>query len=237
MKLHIRTGEQRQPWKHSSEKLNVGSSSSTTCSTKMIELPFNPEQLNFIISSLDDEDRPKIKSHLLRMNHEDRYLRFFATLGDSAIDHYAMKIIDLKHGKAFGIITIPDRKLIGLAHVSRIEVGEHRISAEIGISVDSEYRSKGLSKRLMDRALVYCRSNGVNTIYMSCLRENKRVQAVARAAGLKVVVNADEAVAQLELNPGERAANISHEIAYEQISLFDKAYRHNQTMMNAVFNV
>lgn len=203
----------------------------------MTELPYNPEQLNFIISSLDDEDRPKIRSHLMRMNHEDRYLRFFATLSDSAIEHYAMNILDLKHGRAFGIITIPDRRLIGLAHVSRIELGERRVSAEVGISIDEEYRSKGLSKRLMDRALVYCRSNGVNTIYMSCLRENKRVQAVARAAGLKVVANADEAMAELELTPAERAANISHEIAYEQISLFDKAYRHNEALMNSVFSV
>jgi hypothetical protein len=72
---------------------------------------------------------------------------------------------------------------------------------------------------------------------MSCLRENKRMQSISRAAGLTVVVNADEAFADLNLDGSDRATARSHEIAYEQISVFDKAYRHNQAMLNEILGV
>jgi RimJ/RimL family protein N-acetyltransferase len=203
----------------------------------MTELPFDPSQLNYIIVSLDDEDRPKIKSHLLRLSHEDRYMRFFATLSDFMIDKYAGEMLDLNTGRGFGVLTIPGRKLVAFAHVSRIEIADHRVQAELGISIDVDFRGKGLAKRLMDRVLVYCRANNVNTLYMSCLRENKRMQSISRAAGLTVVVNADEAFADLNLDGSDRATARSHEIAYEQISVFDKAYRHNQAMLNEMLGV
>lgn len=203
----------------------------------MTELPFDPDQLNYIIVSLDDEDKPKIKSHLKRLNHEDRFMRFFAAASDSVIDRYVDGLLDLTTGRGFGVLTIPGRQLVALAHVSRIDVADHRIQAELGISIDVEFRGKGLAKRLMDRVLVYCRANNVNTLYMSCLRENKRMQSISRAAGLTVVVNADEAFAELNLDNSDRSTARSHEIAYEQISVFDKAYRNNQAMLNEMLGV
>ncbi len=203
----------------------------------MTELPFDPDQLNYIIVSLDDEDKPKIKSHLKRLSLEDRYMRFFATAKDSMIDRYVDEMLDLNAGRGFGILTIPARKLVAFAHVSRIEQADHRVQAELGISIDAEFRGKGLAKRLMDRVLVYCRANDVNTLFMSCLRENKRMQKISRSAGLHVVVNADEAFADLDLDGSDRDTARSHEIAYEQISVFDKAYRHNQALINEMLGV
>ena len=203
----------------------------------MIELPFDPDQLNYIIVSIDDEDKPKVKSHLKRLSMEDRYMRFFATVKDTMIDRYVDEMLDFQHGRGFGVFTIPDRKLVAFAHVSRIEQADHRVQAELGISIDVDFRGKGLAKRLMDRVLVYCRANGVNTLFMSCLRENRRMQKISQDAGLTVVVNADEAFADLNLDGSDRETARSHEIAYEQISVFDKAYRHNQTLLNEMLGV
>lgn len=200
----------------------------------MIEL--SNEQLHFIVSTLDDEDRPKIESHLLRLSLEDRYLRFFAALGDYQIKKYVAGL-DLKQGRAFGVFTLPDRRLVGLAHVSRITKQDLRVMAELGVSVDSDMRTKGLGKRLMDRAITYCQTSNVNTLFMSCLRENKVMQKLAREFGLRLVVNADEAMAELDMDPAARASALPREIAYEQISLFDKAYRHNQAIMNTILRV
>ena len=203
----------------------------------MTELPFDPDQLNYIIVSIDDEDKPKVKSHLKRLSMEDRYMRFFATVKDTMIDRYVDEMLDFQHGRGFGVFTIPDRKLVAFAHVSRIEQADHRVQAELGISIDVDFRGKGLAKRLMDRVLVYCRANGVNTLFMSCLRENRRMQKISQDAGLTVVVNADEAFADLNLDGSDRETARSHEIAYEQISVFDKAYRHNQTLLNEMLGV
>lgn len=109
--------------------------------------------------------------------------------------------------------------------------------AELGVSVDSDMRTKGLGKRLMDRAITYCQTSNVNTLFMSCLRENKVMQKLAREFGLRLVVNADEAMAELDMDPAARASALPREIAYEQISLFDKAYRHNQAIMNTILRV
>ncbi len=203
----------------------------------MTELPFDPDQLNYIIVSIDDEDKPKVKSHLKRLSMEDRYMRFFAAVKDTMIDRYVDEMLDFEHGRGFGVFTIPNRKLVAFAHVSRIEQADHRVQAELGISIDVDFRGKGLAKRLMDRVLVYCRANGVNTLFMSCLRENRRMQHISRAAGLTVVVNADEAFADLNLDGSDRDTARSHEIAYEQISVFDKAYRHNQALLNEMLGV
>jgi|DEB19_MinimDraft_2_1074335.scaffolds.fasta_scaffold75531_2 GNAT superfamily N-acetyltransferase len=203
----------------------------------MTELPFDTSQLHYIISTLDDEDKPKILSHLKRLSVEDRYLRFFGALKDSAIETYVNSFLDLNNGRGFGIFSIPDRKLIGFAHVSAREYEDHLVKAELGISVDSDLRGKGLAKRMMDRILVYCKANGINTLFMSCLRENKPMQHIARSAGLKLLLNADEAFAELEFSESEKKINMSHEIAYEQISIFDKAYRQNQALVNEILKI
>lgn len=203
----------------------------------MTELPFDPEQLQFFVSTLDDEDKPKILNHLLRLDLDDRYLRFFASLNDHSLRKYVNEILDLDGGRGFGIFTLPDRKLIAFAHVSSSEQKDHLVKAEIGISVDKEFRGKGLAKRLMDRILVYCKANGINTLFMSCLRENKAMQHIARSAGLKLGIDAGEAFAELEFSEAEKVASMSHEIAYQQITVFDKAYRNNQLLVNELFKV
>lgn len=203
----------------------------------MSELPFDPSQLQFFVTSLDDKDRPEILAHLLRLSAEDRYLRFFGGLNDDVLRTYVSKHLDLEAGRGFGVVSVPDRKLIGFAHVSAREYSGSKVKAELGISIDAEARGKGLAKRLIDRSLVYCKAHGINTLFMSCLRENQAMQHIAASAGLKLLINADEAFAELEFGDHEKQINMSHEIAYEQISIFDKAYRQNQALVNEILKI
>jgi RimJ/RimL family protein N-acetyltransferase len=153
---------------------------------------------HYTIQRLHEMDRSAIKNHLLRLDKNDRYLRFFAALGDFAIEHYADNVIDLKDGAAFGVID-GNGRLVGLAHASRIQISESRVSAEVGFSIDADERSNGLASRLMERVITHCRDHGVNTLFMSCLRENKKMQSLARKFGLNMTINFDEAYAELEL--------------------------------------
>lgn len=202
----------------------------------MIEVPISSDQLHIIVSTLDEEDRPKIESHLLRLSLEDRYLRFFAALGDYQVKKYVANL-DLKNGRGFGVFSLPDRKLIGFAHVSRITKNGDRVIAEIGLSVDSDVRNKGLGRRLMDRAITYCQVSNVNTLFMCCLRENRVMQKLAVEFGLRLVLDAGEAIAELDLHPAARAVTLPREIAYEQISMFDKAFRNHQDLIRTALGV
>ncbi len=196
-------------------------------------------QLKFVITTLDDVDKKAILSHLKRLNTEDRYMRFFAAVSDNVLENYVNTGLNLSRSKAFGIFhPIEKDKLIALAHLS----GEERLGddcrAELGISVDSEFRDLGLGKRLLDRVMVFCKAKGVKTLFMSCLRQNKKMQNLAKGAGLRVILDHEEALAELNLPeyPMDRAVCISHEIAYEQIAIMDNCYRRNMQLIKALWN-
>lgn len=153
---------------------------------------------DFTIVELNESDRPAIRNHLVRLSADDRRLRFFATLSDGAIEHYAMKVMDLRDGTAFGAVD-GNGRLVGLALASKIFVTENRIQCEVGFSIDHEERSKGLSKLLMARVLIHCQNNKVEKLCMSCLRENKRMQNLAKSFGLTMKLDFDEAYAELRM--------------------------------------
>lgn len=154
---------------------------------------------DYAIVVLGDLDRIAIRSHFLRLSKDDRYLRFFTALSDSAVENYAMNVMDLEHGRAFGGID-GNGRLVGLAHASRIQATPNRVTCEVGFSVDEDERGHGLAQLLMRAVLEYCKESGVNTLYMSCLRSNKRMQALAKSFGLNMTINFDEAYAELEIN-------------------------------------
>lgn len=192
------------------------------------------DDLKFLITTLDNFDKPDILAHLKRLDVNDRYMRFFATISDRVLESYVNNTINLSREKSFGIFAQDRITLVAFAHVS----GEERVKggnrAELGISVDKQFRNKGFARRLMDRILVYCKANDIHTLYMSCLRENKAMQHLAQKTGLRVVLDHEEALAELTLAeyPMEKAVSISHEITYEQIAIVDKIYRRNTVLVN-----
>lgn len=144
---------------------------------------------------LTNADKPLITEHYLRLSPEDRYLRFFVSLPDAVIKDFVNKVMDLENGVAFGIME--DGELVGVGYVGKSTSEDGRVSAEAGFSIDVEYRSHGLSTLLMAAIIGYCRGAKIDMLVMSCLRENKRMQKLARNFGLRVVVDAGEAFADL----------------------------------------
>ncbi len=193
--------------------------------------------LSHMIATLDNSDKQAIFDHLIRLDKNDRFMRFFVSAPDSFIERYVFSSMDLTKSKAFGIFDINDKKtLIALAHVSSAEELAAGKSAELGISVDKQFRGMGLAKRLMDRTLIYCKAKDIGLLYMSCLRSNKAMQHLATTTGMKVVLDHDEAMATIKMAefPLEKMASISHEIAYEQIAIIDKCYRLNKTFVESL---
>jgi RimJ/RimL family protein N-acetyltransferase len=194
--------------------------------------------LQFVITTLDNNEKGPILSHLKRLNTEDRYMRFFAAVSDSVLSNYVDTGVDLTKSKGFGIFDPSDKeKLIAFAHLSSEEKVSQSSRAELGISVDLEYRNLGLARRLLDRTLIFCKASGINTLFMSCLRQNSKMQRLAKSAGLRVILDHEEALAELNLPeyPMEKAASISHEIAYEQISIMDNCYRKNMQLVKSLW--
>ena len=72
---------------------------------------------------------------------------------------------------------------------------------------------------------------------MSCLRENKVMQKLAKDFDLRIVLDAGEAMAELDLDPLDKMKAMPKEMLYQQISLFDKAFKHNQMLIDAVLMI
>ena len=189
------------------------------------------------IVSLQNKDRDLVLAHLLRLNSADRYMRFFAVVNDDVITAYVNDAVNFKYHEGYGIFSEDRTKLIAFAHLVPIKVNKD-YEAELGISVDREYRSLGLAKKLMDRVIVHCNAANINRLYMSCLHNNSTMQHIARSAGLKVVVDHDQAIGELHIHQSglPKPLSVSCELLYEQISIFDKCYRINKLMVGALFD-
>lgn len=187
-----------------------------------------------LVSELDESDKPAILEHLKRLEGGDRYLRFFAVLNDSAVERYVNEVVNFKKSKGYGIFDATKTKLLAFAHISPSEDGE---AAEAGLSVDKDQRGKGLAKDLMNRILIYSKAHRVTTLFMSCLRENKAMQSIARQSGMEVVVDHEEAIAKLHLEqtPYEAVINTSREMVFMNVTIFDKCYRQNAVLLRHLF--
>lgn len=188
----------------------------------------------WVINDMANSEKPDIIAHLQRLDANDRYLRFFTVLNDEAIARYVNEMIDFKTQIGYGIYDTDKKTLIAFAHITEDKNG----TAEVGISVDKALRGVGLAKNLMERILVHCKATGINTLFMSCLRENKIMQSMARKAGLHVVLDHDEAIAHLELdvNPFQKVVYQTKEIAHQHVTIFDKCYRQNALLLQSMFD-
>jgi GNAT superfamily N-acetyltransferase len=52
--------------------------------------------------------------------------------------------------------------------------------AEAAFSVEKVYQDQGIGTELMGRVILAARNRGLQRLYMSCLAENDRMQAIAR---------------------------------------------------------
>jgi GNAT superfamily N-acetyltransferase len=54
------------------------------------------------------------------------------------------------------------------------------VAAEAAFSVERDWQDSGIGTELLERTLRSARNRGVATLYMVCLRENARMQSLAR---------------------------------------------------------
>jgi GNAT superfamily N-acetyltransferase len=121
--------------------------------------------------------------HLLRLDKESRRLRFAHGVSDAFIEDYARRMSD------FGSLVYGhfiDGQIRGAAELRRLG-DAWAPEAEAAFSVEKPYQDHGVGSELMGRVIRAARNRGVRRLYMSCLAENTRMQAIAKKheAGLR----------------------------------------------------
>jgi len=128
------------------------------------------------IRRLWPSESDKFRDHLLRLDKESRRLRFAHGVADAFIEEYASRMGE--YGSlVYGFLV--DGRVRGAAELRRL--GDAWGSeAEAAFSVERAYQDQGVGNDLMGRVVRAARNRGIRRLYMSCLAENTRMQAIAK---------------------------------------------------------
>ncbi len=121
----------------------------------------------------------RYRDHLLRLDPVSRYSRFAGAVSDDFIRAYAagsLGLDDVIHG------FFVDGVLRGAAELRRGEpaLTDAGSEAEAAFSVETAWQSHGVGSALLERTLLAARNRGIKRIKMACLRDNRRMQQLAR---------------------------------------------------------
>lgn len=120
-----------------------------------------------------------IQSHLLRLEGDARRRRFGHDVSDQFIQTYALQGADLGN-LTFGYFCGGDIRAIAELRQSGRAFGH---TAEVAFSVERPFSSKGIGTRLMGRVIRAARNRGLKHLLLVCLRDNVKMQAIARHYG------------------------------------------------------
>lgn len=188
------------------------------------------------------KEKQQLTDHLLRLSLNDRYLRFCSTLSDEAIAKYVDRI-DLRstEGEAVFAIFDDNKQIVGMCHIAPYY--DDPAGAEMALSVDENFRKKGVGDLLFSRGVLHCESLGIKKVYMNCLATNAPIQKLAKRSGMSVTTSYGESVANLNLNDRNAVVAFLESFHNDSIGAYDVNLRYaaNQwaeyiAMLNNIIN-
>ena len=171
------------------------------------------------VQRLNANARAAYLAHLVALPPGDVRLRFGSTLPADAISAYVQRI-DFDHDALFGVYDA-GLDLVGAAHLA---FGGD--VAELGVSVATGTRRRGVGGAIIARASEYARNRATPRLFMHCLAENGAMIRLARRAGMDVVLEAGDADAHVALPPATPMSFTSELIA-DRVALYDYALKSN----------
>ena len=172
-----------------------------------------------IVRKLSPLDKDNIISHLQALEGEERRLRFGGNVSDDYIEQYVNKTCGGDIDRWFGVYD--DTRLVSACHVA-IDNG----SAELGCSVDKEYRGHKLAQYMFDRAVTWLRTRGIQDVCMHCLSENSVMKHIARKNDMAVITEDGESDANVHLQPANAFTPLADNYA-DRMALYDMMLRKN----------
>ena len=171
--------------------------------------------------------RDMVQQHLKRLQGQDRRLRFGAMIPDEAIDEYVSKSWDTNN-VWFGIIE--EGEVIAAVHVAQ----DSDSRAELGLSVDDNWRGHKLGQALFERAVIALKARNIRDVFMHCLSENTIIKHIARKNEMVMVSEYGETDADLHLSPSTPIDPITN-VLVEQLALYDSAVRNTSTAWRKMY--
>lgn len=175
---------------------------------------------------LTREDTSRLVEHLLKLQGEDRRLRFGMVVTDNYIENYVFSSFDTE-SKWFGCED--GGEIVSACHVA-VTNGQ----AELGCSVDKDYRNHKLAQAMFDRAITWLRTKGITDVFMHCLTENGAMKHIARKNYMTVVSDGGESDANVQVAPATPFTPMVD--AYvDRMAMYDMIFKNNMTILKRMY--
>ena len=138
-------------------------------------------------------EHDRLLDHLLRLDGEDRRLRFGGQVSDEHARPYCARL-DLRRSVTLGWFVAGELRAVG-----ELKPIDGARAAELAVSVERPFQGRGIGTELCRRLIVRARNRLVAKVYMLCLPYNRRMQRIARGLGGVLSFHPGEAEAQLDL--------------------------------------
>lgn len=181
-----------------------------------------------LVRKLSLADSHRIIQNLVKLQGNDRRLRFGSVCNDDYIINYVTKSFD-QECQWFGVDHI-DGHLVATCHAV-IFNGE----AELGCCVDEDFRGEGLAQQMFDRAVTWLRTKNITNVFMHCLTENAAMRHIARKNEMTIVSGYGDSDASVEVSPGT-AATVLKDAYMDRIAMYDMYYKNNYRLFDLYWN-
>lgn len=118
----------------------------------------------------------RYRDHLLRLDADSRRMRFGMLVDDAFIDDYTRRLNDMK-SIVYGHIV--DGEVRAAAELRPLAISVNG-EAEAAFSVEQDWQDSGIGTDLLGRIVRAARNRSISRVYMNCLAENRKMQAVAK---------------------------------------------------------
>jgi RimJ/RimL family protein N-acetyltransferase len=135
-----------------------------------------------------------LPKHFLRLDAEDRRLRFGGHTGEEHIRAYCARLDRHPGSVVLGCFLAGELRAVGELKPIR---GAWLPAAELAVLVERPFRGHGLGTELCRRLVVRARNRFVARVHMLCLLDNRPVQRIARGLGGALSFHQGEAEAEL----------------------------------------
>lgn len=136
-----------------------------------------------IVNSLVRDNLHLFLEHFSQLTPEDKYCRFFHTVGPDAIRSWLLETTEVPNEHYFFVEEDESELFIGVAQLS---IEKNQVEAEIAISVVPQARGKGVASNLILSAISFGRSLGLKKITFKCELANFACKRLYKSIGFSL---------------------------------------------------
>ena len=172
-----------------------------------------------VLQKLWEADRDCLEAHLLRLDPEDRQMRFCAAMSDRAIHRYC-RSIDWIMTTVLGCFA--GKELRGVAELV-VTASGFSARAEVALSVERAFQSRGIGTELLRRTLSIARNRYIGSVHMLCLLDNHKMQHIARKFDAELTIHQGEVEGKI-WPPWPTLLSFIEEVAADRRALFSARF-------------